>query len=448
MSDIDDDLESQDALSDDDASGETPQYSTEREKLLAEWWEIQEWSGVDLWSRTLYIADNGKPVSLDTLWNLTHKTQEAVVGPNVRIIHLEPKNGAATKLEQMFRQIPELVPHKTEFFGRERRAARVLRKLNKLDNRFAGHTLLESPPPETDPYLLDLLVPSESLTVLYAPAAIGKSKWAQKLSVCVADPAMAFDDMPVTHGKVLYITLDGGAAWKEVRKRLIKIHAHLQLPLNANLVVADDQFHLDKIEDVEALLDKHPGRWALIVVDSLYGALSNHDPKSAKHVNQAFENIQHTIIPETGAAVIVIHHTGRDDSHPYGTAFIEAGASSILHMRAGKRDGDIVLDVEKQKNDERFDETLIYRDNGGWFSNVTDTKAIGIIDAADTVTRGDMLELMPTKPTPIRQARALIEELLRASTPRAKEQEWLRIRSAWVDAKVAKQVDGKIWRVS
>ena len=153
----------------------------------------------------------------------------------------------------------------------------------------------------------------------------GKSLWMQKLSACIAG-GVPFDGIEeLEHGRVLYITRDIGASRQEVKKRFMKILPHLGLSedaLDRKLILTDDPFYLNDPASVDNLLAHNPGRFVLVVIDSLFrcviGSLSQDVVVSA--AVDAIDRISRA----TDAAVVAIHHEPRSGEHLFGSVMLDA----------------------------------------------------------------------------------------------------------------------------
>jgi hypothetical protein len=440
MSDIDDDLESQDALSDDDASDETQQTEGEREKIFA------EWQAFDCWDNCLDGIFDGR--YLTDVWRLTHKPMRVKIHGDLRTLYLEPKHD---EIKELFAS-PDFEPFKVQWEAHQKTATRTLQKLARVEGQRRGVSFDAIQRTDRPRYLIPGIIPASGITFAYGPSAAGKSALLHRIALTVADDDATFDGLPVTHGRVLYLSLDPGGDKETVKfDRMLPICERFKIkPPSANRLILIDSpaTFIDRPEKVAELLDKNPGPFALVVIDSLYRALSTGDPVQASQVNPAIDGMMQ-IAEETGAAICVSTHSGRgDDKHMLGTIFQDAGASAIWRVARDHKSGKVTLDCEKLKNDKEPDKALLYKLDKSCLVSMNDVADL-VSSAADTVKRADMLALIPPKPgLPIRDARKKIEHLLRSKEADARRKEWERIREAWDDAGVAKQEDGRIWRVT
>lgn len=203
---------------------------------------------------------------------------------------------------------------------------------------------------EKPTFLIDNLVPRNSLSILYGKPKSGKSflalKWACELA-CRETP-------------VLYIAGEGlggyGArlrAWELVNE---PIHAHVPLLFtqrNINLNIGDSVTRLIQLikshelmqdmfidEDVGDLIEttKPVG---LVVIDTFSRALAGGDENEAAAVSAAIEQMDR-LRNETGAAVLVVHHTTKDSSddenaRERGSSALRGAADVMIHLSARKK---------------------------------------------------------------------------------------------------------------
>jgi RecA-family ATPase len=250
---------------------------------------------------------------------------------------------------------------------------------------------------------------------------------------------------------VLYVSLDPGANRKKVKPRLLEICKRMGANPQGNLRLVDTHLSLNEPASVASFLQKNPGEFALVVIDSLYKAVTpGSDLSQAGIMTPATDGMQE-IADATGAAVVVVHHEGRGNlGHPYGSMFLEAALSSLVHVVRNEATGKVTAKVEAMKNGEARAAPFVYRLEGPYLESVNaprDRKSATAPAVAGDVPHRDMLALIPTTATLIRDARKLIEHLLSGSDD-ARRKQWERIRADWVAAGLVIQKGGMIRRVA
>jgi hypothetical protein len=203
-------------------------------------------------------------------------------------------------------------------FGHEReceptpRAAEIKRKLVTLD---AVAPVLSSN------YLVKGWLTANGLSVIYGPSNAGKTFVALGMAMHVAagEPWMG---CKVNQGSVLYIAAEGGAG---VLNRLAAFkleNPHMAGAPFTLLPIGVDLHGSGDAKIIAALLsDQSP---ALIVVDTLARSIGEGDENTAKDTAIFVRNCD-MMRELTGAHVMIIHHTGKDE---------ERGARGSSALRA------------------------------------------------------------------------------------------------------------------
>ena len=164
-------------------------------------------------------------------------------------------------------------------------------------------------------FLIKGLVPSNSLMCMYGPS--GSYKSFQALSWCCHIVAgLDWDGNKVEQGSVLYIAAEGGhqvakriKAWEE--ENSVEVHglARLDRP-----VLPSESEEQQFIIDCCLTLEKESGMPVkLIVLDTLARCFGGNDENLARDMG-AFVYGCDVIKQATGAAVLVVHHSGKNES--------------------------------------------------------------------------------------------------------------------------------------
>lgn len=227
-------------------------------------------------------------------------------------------------------------------------------QLEERTDRFKLHSigdLLGLPEPE---WLIDSLFTCGSLVCLYGPSGHGKSflalDWALSLAL-----GTTWLGHPTRHGVVIYVAAEGGPSirkrvqvWQQARGRVTVLEAFFIL--EAPQVREANQLDLliRQIAEVET-------RPVLIVLDTLARCFVGGEENSAKDMGELVEGLDR-LRRHTGATVMVLHHTGKDNlDMERGSTALRAGSDVMIRVVKGK-DGLITVKNNKQKDDEEFDE--------------------------------------------------------------------------------------------
>lgn len=207
-------------------------------------------------------------------------------------------------------------------------------------------------------YLVKDLLLQGGLSMVYGPSNSGKTFVAIDLAIHIAT-GLPWNGLPIVQSDVVYIAAEGGQG---IAKRIVAVRDTL------NLNGSDISFYLlpDSVdlsggsEDITALIEsideyRSDSRPLLVIVDTLSRALSGTDENSGADISAMLSQVDR-LQRELGAAVLLVHHTGKDVSRG------ERGHSSL---RAAV-DTSIQVKVDKEKN-RKFDVTK-QRDLDGNFT--------------------------------------------------------------------------------
>lgn len=194
-------------------------------------------------------------------------------------------------------------------------------------------------------WLWDDVIAENSLFVLYGRQKSGKTFLALNLALAIAANRGEFCGRKIRWGRVLYIIAEGNE--REFKARLkVWIDSFpkseretIREYLKLNFKAVTCPVMVNQAEHVAALVRKNPGQWDLVVIDTYLRNTSGNvnDPKDAV----LFVNGCDTIRRESNAAVMAVHHSGKDESR---------GAFGSMHLM-GACDGAAV--VSRQGNGER-----------------------------------------------------------------------------------------------
>lgn len=198
-------------------------------------------------------------------------------------------------------------------------------------------------------WLAGRLIPENGLAVVYGKPKVGKTFWALDLSLCIAT-GHDFHGVKVQKGRVTYVAAEGGparlrdrvTAW--LRERVID-----ERELDGQWELVPAPVNLTDPKQVTEFLHELGGPRSLVVFDTLARCMSG-DENSQKDMGAAVVGCDR-VRTETGAAVLLVHHEGKDVARgPRGsTALLGAIDASIR----GKQDGSsIVFTVKDLRDDE------------------------------------------------------------------------------------------------
>lgn len=227
--------------------------------------------------------------------------------------------------------LPQGINDVAEFFQRYDWAAfEALLKAAAAPKRFYPRLDLSQPVPPTDWLVEDFLVGHEA-TALVGDGGVGKSFLTMALALAVAGKESHYLGLPVLkHGPVLYA--DEENSRQLVLQRIAalgfdpKKHSDLEYLWYAGVDLANEpEILLQEAIDIEP---------ALIVLDSLSRVAMGVEENSNTDMTKLMRQGVVPLARETGAAVLVVHHTPKDGSSPRGAGSIKNTADQVISVVA------------------------------------------------------------------------------------------------------------------
>jgi hypothetical protein len=160
-------------------------------------------------------------------------------------------------------------------------------------------------------WLVDDLIPKADLAMMYGAPGAGKSFVALDLAFSVATGFPWFN-LGTKQGPVVWVAAEAAGSMRNRAKAYAQARG-LVLE-HVPLWVVEQSISLMSPEDTDGLLrcvkSKEP---CLIIVDTLAAASGGGNENSGENMNTIIENCR-KLHAETGALVMLIHHTGKDAS--------------------------------------------------------------------------------------------------------------------------------------
>jgi hypothetical protein len=196
-------------------------------------------------------------------------------------------------------------------------------------------------------WLIDGVLPAESLTLLYGPKGHGKSFVTVDMAMSVAH-GHQWAGRQVRQGPVLYVIGEGASgmhkrqdAWLEHRQPGGAAHPVIWLPWRVNLM---DDHQVTELVDI--VTDEQP---VLVVVDTLNRCSAGADENSPRDMGQLVASLDR--IRDAGAAALPVHHAGKDLSKgARGHTALQGAADAVFKVTGSDRR--IRLENEWQKDAE------------------------------------------------------------------------------------------------
>lgn len=219
--------------------------------------------------------------------------------------------------------------------------------------------LMNLPTPD---FLISGYVVEGSFTLMYGPPANGKTFMALDMALSIAT-GKDWHGREVQQGAVIYIAAEGvgglpkrGRAWATYYQKFKGLPFWtVPLPINFSSEKQVDQLKIG----IAKILKQHGGVCRAIFVDTVAKSLLGYDENSSADTG-SFISTCSQLQKQFQAAVIGIHHSGKDASRGMrGSSAFLGGVDTSL--RVTKNDEDVVvLHVEKQKESEPANDAAFY----------------------------------------------------------------------------------------
>lgn len=208
------------------------------------------------------------------------------------------------------------------------------------------------PPPK---WLIPGVLTEGSLAAIYGAPESGKSFLAVDMSMAVAG-GMSWHGRTVERGAVLYIAAEGAPGLGK-RVRAWKVE-HRAQGREFSFWLDRDELNLAAEKDggvrafvrevVEAL-----GPLKLVIIDTLNQTAAGADENSAKDMGRYISSMKR-LRDETGATVVVVHHSGKDLSKGMrGSTALLGAMDTTIEVERSTDGRSLVAAVKKQKDAER-----------------------------------------------------------------------------------------------
>ena len=304
------------------------------------------------------------------------------------------------------------------------------------------------PEPE---WLIEGLFEQEAQVVLFGPPEKGKTFLALDWALCIAT-GKPWQQRAVARGPVLYVLTEGLRGMKRRIKAWEQAFA-TQAPPDFFFLRGDPQ--LKVAGDVEAVLavansrNLHP---KLVVLDTLAKTFVGGEENSAKEMGEWLAGAAR-LQRETGASVLIVHHTTRPKGNNSKKAQ-ERGSSSLrgaVDTMATLQEaaGVLTLSCEKQKDHEHFAPVFLRREGVQLGSGATSAVLLDAAAPELLATRGPSLvalEALVAMPSQRASSSDWMAATLRNGKPVA-ETTFHRYRRALLDEGLVRQLPDGTYEV-
>jgi len=202
-------------------------------------------------------------------------------------------------------------------------------------------------------WVIDRVFPEKSFGIIYGAPKKGKSFVALDMALCVAS-GLPWHGHEVRRGNVLYIVGEGLGG---LGKRLKAWKAHNQPESEIAFYGLVTRVNMRAPEDVAEILkaiSAIKSDFSLIIIDTVARALLGGDENSATDIGEFIAGCD-LIKDATGAAVIGVHHTGKDEERGMrGSSAMLAGLDTCILVK--RTDNNLIVKMEEQKDAEPIED--------------------------------------------------------------------------------------------
>jgi hypothetical protein len=212
---------------------------------------------------------------------------------------------------------------------------------------FVVDEILRLPPVE---WLIDGMLEVGAQAVLFGPSGEGKTFVAIDWALCVGT-GRPWQERMVKQGPVVYVVAEGG---RGIRRR---VAAWLQ---NQALTTVDNAFflleavQLRNSDDFHLLIERlkrQNVQPCLIVLDTFARCFVGGDENTSKDVGE-FIDACRRLNEQTGATILVVHHTGKTGDQERGSSALRAAADAMIKVSV-THGSVIAIENDKQKDEEQ-----------------------------------------------------------------------------------------------
>ncbi|PZP56479.1 MAG: hypothetical protein DI586_03555 [Micavibrio aeruginosavorus] len=193
------------------------------------------------------------------------------------------------------------------------------------------------------------LIDENSFVLLYGASNTGKSFVALDIALAIT-VGKQWCSRKVEQGKAVYVAAEGGSGLIDRLTAYRSHHGLVKLPPISFLTVGIDM--CQDQNETKALIKKinEIGEVRFIILDTLSRLLAGGNENSPDAMGAFIKNCD-LIREATGATVMAIHHTGKDDGRgARGHSSLRAAADTEIEVKKAKGTQQITVEVTKQRD--------------------------------------------------------------------------------------------------
>lgn len=271
---------------------------------------------------------------------------------------LDPANGISDKPREQGRAWLEgeigRARAKAEAKLEEGAADSTVLKENDCFDLLDDEEIEDLPSPE---WLIDGILPTEALAVLYGPPEACKTFLGLDWSLSIRS-GQSWCGRTVKEGAVVYVYAEGKGKLKlrtRAWKQTYGVHGRVGVKFLTQAVRVLQQGEAERLLRTIRRLPDPP---KFIVIDTLARCIQGGDENSAKDISGLI-GVADRLREEFKATVLIIHHPGKSGEER-GSSALRGAADTMIEMT--KKNGRIILSCEKQKDAAHFKAILLEAD--------------------------------------------------------------------------------------
>lgn len=204
-------------------------------------------------------------------------------------------------------------------------------------------------------WLVEGMMPDNSLTTLYGPPGSAKSFLALDVALSIVT-GIKFHNAPVKQGRVIYSLGEGlrGLRYRIEAWCIAHPNADREL-IRKNFVVIPRAVHLLEDYDVSMLFNTIELQESvdLVIIDTLARSLVGGDENSAGDVGRAIA-VCDRVRDMTGSATLIVHHTDASGTKARGSTALPGASDTMIRMGKDTNQNVITITCPKMKDGEPF----------------------------------------------------------------------------------------------
>jgi hypothetical protein len=203
-------------------------------------------------------------------------------------------------------------------------------------------------------WLIDEILPADALCVLYGLPGTAKSFIGLDWAMCIAS-GEEWLGRSVKRGPVLYVAAEGARGYT-LRVAAWKARAGVEGGVGVQFLC--EPVRLTSNHEVDRLIKsvESVGMAPSLIVFDTFARCFDGDDNSARDVSLLVSAVDR-IRKATGATVLLIHHSRKDDSSFRGSGALHGAVDMMVHV--AKSEGLVNMKCEKMKDGREFDAILM-----------------------------------------------------------------------------------------